>query len=96
MCVFSYFPFFLHERKATAYVFLHFIHIIWGALMLQNRPVGGANDILLPKGPLLFLWGFPPHLLVSLCPPPEESRLSMPEISEKEKNYLFKSYTDLE
>ena len=25
-----------------------------------------------------------------------EGRLSMPEIDEKERNYLFKSYTDLE
>ena len=36
------------------------------------------------------------HLLGSKCPPPEERRLSMPETGEKERNYLFKSYTDLE
>ena len=36
------------------------------------------------------------HLLGSQCPPPEERRLSMPETGEKERNYLFKSYTDLE
>ena len=38
----------------------------------------------------------PTHLLGSKCAPPEESRLSMPETGEKEKNYLFKSYTNLE
>ena len=36
------------------------------------------------------------HLLGSKCLPPEERRLSMPETGEKERNYLFKSYTDLE
>ena len=36
------------------------------------------------------------HLLDSKCPPPEERRLSMPETGEKERNNLFKSYTDLE
>ena len=45
------------------------------------------------------LWRFlptPPHLLGSKCPPPEERCLSMPETGEKERHYLFKSYTDLE
>ena len=42
-----------------------------------------------------FLSGVPSHLLGSPCPLPEERRLSMPEIGEKERNYLFKSYTDL-
>ena len=36
------------------------------------------------------------HLLGSQCPPPEERRLSMPETGEKERNCLFKSYTNLE
>ena len=48
--------------------------------------------------PFLFL-EVPPihtHLLGSKCLPPEERRLSMPETGEKERNYLFKSYTDLE
>ena len=35
------------------------------------------------------------HLLGLQCPLPEERRLSMPESGEKERNYLFKSYTDL-
>ena len=63
--------------------------------LLQNRPgPGGVNNILLPKGlPPLSLWG--PPLLGSPCPPPEERYLSMPETGEKERNYLFKSYTDL-
>ena len=36
------------------------------------------------------------HLLGSKCPPPEETLLSMPETGEKERNCLFKSYTNLE
>ena len=36
-----------------------------------------------------------PHLLGPPCPPPERC-LSMPEIGENKRNYLFKSYTDLE
>ena len=38
----------------------------------------------------------PTHLLGSKCPLPEERRLSMPETGEKERNCLFKSYTNLE
>ena len=51
--------------------------------------------MLLSKGNPLFS-GVSPNLLGLLCPPPEERRLSMPGIGEKERNYLFKSYTDLE
>ena len=36
------------------------------------------------------------HLLGSQCPPPEERRLSMPDTGEKERNFSFKSYTNLE
>ena len=61
---------------------------------------GGGSDKLLQKGFPLSVSGGPPsphtHLLGSKCPPPEERRLSMPETGEKEINYLFKSYTDLE
>ena len=48
--------------------------------------------------PFLSLEVPPPHahLIGSQCPPPEERRLSMPETGEKERNYLFKSYTNLE
>ena len=52
-----------------------------------------VNDMLLLKGPPLLLQGSPQPTRFSL---PEERRLSMPEIGEKERNYLFKSYTDLE
>ena len=62
-------------------------------ILLQNRQGEGVYNILLPKGPP-FLSGGPPHLLGSLCPLPEERCLSMPEIGEKERNYLFKSYTE--
>ena len=60
---------------------------------------GGSWYIITEKIPPFCLWRFPPthtHLLGSKCPPPEERRLSMPETGEKERNYLFKSYTDLE
>ena len=57
------------------------------------------HDKLLQKGfPLSVSGGSFPHahLLGSKCPPPEERRLSMPETGEKERNCLFKSYTNLE
>ena len=62
---------------------------------VREQTWGGANDILLPKGPPLFLWGSPPPTRFTL-PASRERCLSMPEIGEKERNYLFKSYTDLE
>ena len=72
-------------------------------LFLLALPVteqaGVVHDKLLQKGSPLSLSGCPPthtHLLGSKCPPPEERRLPMPETGEKERNYLFKSYTDLE
>ena len=34
------------------------------------------------KDPPAFSLGVPPHLLCSLCPPPEERHLSMPEMGE--------------
>ena len=69
-------------------------------IVLQSR-WGVVHDKLLQKGfPLSVSGGSPPprhaHLLGSKCPPPEETHLSMPETGEKERNYLFKSYTDLE
>ena len=57
------------------------------------------HDKLLQKGfPLSVSGGSFPHahLLGLQCPPPEEGRLSMPETGEKERNCLFKSYTNLE
>ena len=66
-----------------------------GCYRTERRVV---HDKLLQKGsPFLSLEVPPPHahLLGSQCPPQEES-LSMPETGEKERNYLFKSYTDLE
>ena len=67
-------------------------------VLLQSRR-GVVHDKLLQKGFPLSVFGGSPshtHLLGSKCPPPEERHLSMPEIGEKERNYLFKSYTDLE
>ena len=72
----------------------------------KEKPCGSEvrekprHDKLLQKGSPLSVSGrsSPPHshLLGSQCPPPEERPLSMPETGEKERNYLFKSYTDLE
>ena len=59
-----------------------------------GRGVVGEGYTITERTPLSF-WGRP-HLLGSPCPPPEERRLSMPDTGEKERNYLFKSYTDLE
>ena len=80
---------------------LFFFHFKSMVVLLQNRQgVGGAvHNILLWKGSPFLSLGVPPpppHLLGLQCPPPEERRLSMPETGEKERNYLFKSYTDLE
>ena len=64
-----------------------------------TEQTGVVHNKLLWKGSPLCLSGGPllthTHLLDSQCPPPEERRLSMPETGEKERNYLFKSYTDL-
>ena len=65
----------------------------WGPAAVIEQTCG-VNDILLPKGPPFSPRVIPP--LGSLCPPPEERHLSMPEIGKRERNYLFKSYTDLE
>ena len=67
-------------------------------IVLQNRPNGrgGGWTIYYYQKDLPFLSGGPSHLLGSPCPLLEERCLSMPEIGEKERNYLFKSYTDLE
>ena len=67
--------------------------------VLQSRGQGVVHDKLLQKGfPLSVSGGSFPHahLLGSKCPSPEERRLSMPETGEKERNCLFKSYTNLE
>ena len=59
---------------------------------------GVVHDKLLQKGfPLSVSGGSFPHahLPGSKCPPPEERCLSMSESGEKERNCLFKSYTNL-
>ena len=68
-------------------------------LLLQSRGWGWFTINYYRKDlPLFFLWGSPPHthLLGSPCLLPEERHLSVPETGEKERNYIFKSYTDLE
>ena len=64
--------------------------------IVTEQTWGGVNDNYYQKDPPPFSPGVSPHLLGSPCLPPEERHLSMPEIGEKERNYLFKSYTDLE
>ena len=65
--------------------------------MLQNRlGVGGVGEqYTITDRTLPFSLGVPPPTMFAL-PAPEERYLSMPETGEKERNYLFKSYTDLE
>ena len=60
------------------------------------RTDGGVHIYYYGKDPPFSLGVPPTHLLGSPCLPPEERCLSMPETGEKERNYLFKSYTDLE
>ena len=71
------------------------MHVSKGSSVTEQTWGAGVNNILLPKGNPLSLWG-PTHLLGSPCLPPQERRLSMPEIGEKERNYLYKSHTNLE
>ena len=61
----------------------------------QTQAGGWVNDILLPKGSPFFSGG--PHLPTRFTLPAARERcLSMPETGEKERDSLFKSYTDLE
>ena len=62
----------------------------------EQTPGGVGDNILLPKGPPFLSGGPPADLLGSSCLLLQERRLSVPETGEKERNYLFKSYTDLE
>ena len=65
-------------------------------MVLQNRP-GAGGTIYYYRKDSLFLSGVPPtDLLGPPFLPPEERHLSVSQIGEKERNYLFKSYTDLE
>ena len=57
--------------------------------VLQNTPRGGRmNDILLPNEPTIMLWGLP--LTRFTLPAARERSLSMLEIDEKKRGYLFK------
>ena len=57
--------------------------------VLQDRLVGwGGGWLNNIKGPPLFSRGSSP-ILDSLCLPPEERRLSKPEIGEKERKYYL-------
>ena len=61
--------------------------------VLQNRPGGEeVNDILLPNGPTLVLRGSPHQRTRLALPAPRERCFSMPEIGEKERDYLFKEF----
>ena len=58
-------------------------------LNVTEQTGGGENDILLPNGHTLVLQGSSPHTRFTL-PTTQERHLSMPEIGEKERDYLFK------
>ena len=69
-----------------------------GVALLQSSVVGWFTINYYRKdSPFLSLEGPPPHahLLGSKGLPPEEGRLSIPETGEKERDCLFKSYTNL-
>ena len=78
---------------------LRAVFLVYAPVMLQSRRRGWFTINYYRKdSPFLSLDVPSPHahLLGSQCPPPDERRLSMPETGEKERNCLFKSYTNLE
>ena len=67
-------------------------------MLLQSKSRGWFTINYYRKAPPSLSLEVPPphaHLLGSKRPPPEERHLSMPEIGEKERNCLFKSYINL-
>ena len=68
-------------------------------MMFQSRP-GVVHDVLLQKGLPLSVSGGPPthtHTLARFEMPTARGKTPLnAETGEKEWNYLFKSYTDLE
>ena len=72
---------------------------IQSVLLLQSRQGEWFTINYNRKDPPFLSLGITPShtdLLGSQCLLPEERRLSIPETGEKERNCLFKSYTDLE
>ena len=62
-----------------------------------TEQTGGVHNILLRKGSPLSLSGGPPHTLTRFAMPATRGKMSLnAETGEKERNYLFKSYTVLE
>ena len=67
--------------------------------VLQNRRGGGFPIYYYRKDPRFLSLGVPPHTHTPTrfaMPMARGKTFSMPETGEKERNYLFKSYTDLE
>ena len=64
--------------------------------MLLQKRLGGGEQYNVMEWTLPFFLGVGADLLGLPSPSPEERQLSMAETGEKERNYLFKSYTDLE
>lgn len=56
--------------------------------VLQHRPWGEVMDTVLLNGPALWSRG-PPPCTRSTLPTAREGRLSVPEVGEKEREYLF-------
>ena len=59
-------------------------------LNVTEQTGGGENDILLPNGHTLVLCLSPAPRTRFTLPAARERHLSMPEIGEKERDYLFK------
>ena len=59
--------------------------MVHNKLLRKDSPLSVSGGSFPPRPPARF------EML-----PPEEKRLSMPETGEKERNCLFKSYTNLE
>ena len=63
---------------------------------VTEQSQGGEQYTITKRTPPFALGVLPHPVLDSPFPLPGKRRLSMPETGEKERNYLFKSYTDLE
>ena len=87
------------SQKLDASVLILFLRV-WVCADSVTEQGGWVTINYYRKDPLFLSTEVPlpphTHLLGSKCLPPEERRLPMPETGEKERNYLFKSYTDLE
>ena len=87
-----------HQRGRSATGNYRSIWVAKTRYRQKGRGGVAVHNMLLRKGPPFLSLAVPlhTHLLGSQCLPPKETCLSKPETGEKERNYLFKSYTDSE